>query len=326
MQSDPLSSSSRPAVNPAPPAGMDLQRIELREGLELILVNGTPEKTISLAMETKEVPFELSFHLSGHTRYRVEHRGGKIDFRGKPGIGIASAFPHAHATMEIGSDDPVRMVALHMTPDFLMNYLGPELERSGYAPFDEAFAKGAFPHCFKPRTADPAMTVAASQLLYCPYQGMGRKLFYESRALELIAMQLNASTPLARESGSTLFTPKELEGIRQARDHLSRNIESPPPLAKLARIAGMNHTKLNRGFKEVYGTTVFGYLRQFRLSRSRALIESGDMSLSEIAYATGFSSPSHFAKAFLGHFGIQPSLYLKQVLDRKTISLPSTPG
>ncbi|VFQ42618.1 AraC family transcriptional regulator [Desulfoluna butyratoxydans] len=310
---------------PALPEGMTLQRVKLRRGLDLILVEGKPLQPGSLTMETGEVPFEFSFHLSGHTHYTVNHDKGELCFTGHPGLGVASAFPRSQATMTFAADLPIRMVALHVTPAFFRDYLEAPGETPGYPEFDQAMDQGSFPHCFKTIPADPAMTVAASQLLHCPYKGVGKKMFYESRALDLIAMQLDASAPPSFGKGAAPFTPKELDRIQKARTHLSRNLENPPTLAELAKTAGMNHTKLNRGFKEVYGTTVFGYLRRYRLNRSRTLIESGEMNLCEIAYATGFSSPSHFAKAFLNHFGIQPSLYLKQVMARQTISLPQGP-
>lgn len=113
------------------------------------------------------------------------------------------------------------------------------------------------------------------------------------------------------------------ERIRQARELLLRDMENPPTLFQLADAVGMTHTRLNRGFRKFHGATVFEYLRRQRLEKSRWMIDRGEMSLAEIAYATGFSSPSHFARAFLQHFGIQPSAYLKEVRHRRTISLSS---
>ena len=82
---------------------------------------------------------------------------------------------------------------------------------------------------------------------------------------------------------------------------------------ELARSVGLSHPKLNQGFREIYGVTVFDYLRQKRLENARSYIQEGRMNITEAAYATGFSSSSHFSRAFLKYFGIQPSLYLNEI-------------
>ncbi|MFP4567016.1 MAG: helix-turn-helix transcriptional regulator [Spirochaetaceae bacterium] len=60
----------------------------------------------------------------------------------------------------------------------------------------------------------------------------------------------------------------------------------------------MNCNKLKYGFREVFGTTVFGQLRNLRLEEARHLIEDGDHSVTEAAFAVGYSSLSHFARTF----------------------------
>jgi AraC-like DNA-binding protein len=64
-------------------------------------------------------------------------------------------------------------------------------------------------------------------------------------------------------------------------------MEAPLSLPELAGYAGINETKLKRGFRKVYGTSVFGYLRNQRLDKARILLETGDMNVSEVAYSVG---------------------------------------
>ncbi|SHE13431.1 Adenosine deaminase [Chlamydia abortus] len=49
---------------------------------------------------------------------------------------------------------------------------------------------------------------------------------------------------------------------------------NPPSLLELSRMIGINDNKLKIGFKELYGTTVFGYLREKRLEKALNLIRS----------------------------------------------------
>jgi AraC-like DNA-binding protein len=78
----------------------------------------------------------------------------------------------------------------------------------------------------------------------------------------------------------------------------------------LARIVGINDCKLKAGFRHVFGTTVFGYLHDCRMERSRQLLEAGEMTVTEAAQAVGFVSRGHFAAAFKRRFGVNPSVYM----------------
>jgi AraC-like DNA-binding protein len=88
-------------------------------------------------------------------------------------------------------------------------------------------------------------------------------------------------------------------------------MENPPSLPELARTAGLNETKLKRGFRQLYGTSVFGYLRNQRLDKACMLLASGEMNVTEVPYAVGFSSPSHFTRMFTRHCGVKPKDYLR---------------
>jgi AraC family transcriptional regulator, transcriptional activator of the genes for pyochelin and ferripyochelin receptors len=329
----PLYSPPEAALNPeicvdtryAPdiPEGSPLEQIRLRPGLDLVLADFTHRHPLQFTLETREVPFEFSFHLAGRPRYNVIHADGENRFSGAPGLQVASAFPHARATMEIPAGEPVRLVALHLYPVFFETYRHDDPGIPDWPELRRAMDRGEFSYCFRSGTIHPHMALVASQLLDCPFRGMARQLFYESRAMDLIVRQLDSAGCRASGPGLTGFSPVELAGIRKVQACVSRSLENPPGLFDLARMAGMSHTKLNRGFKALFGTTVFGYLRQCRLDESRRLMEKGEMNLAEIAYATGFSSPSHFAKAFSNRFGMQPSACMKTILNRRTISLPS---
>jgi len=305
------------------PEGTPFELIRLRPGLDLVLADFIPDHPLQFTLETREVPFEFSFHLAGRPRYNVIHANGENRFSGSPGLKVASAFPHARATMEIPEGEPVRLVAIHLSPGFFETYFRDDPDIPDWSELRRAMDCGEFPYCFRSGTVHPDTALVASQLLECPFRGMARQLFYESRVLDLIVRQLGGTCSQASRPGLAGFSPVELAGIRQVQTFVSRSLENPPGLFELARMAGMSHTKLNRGFKALLGTTVFGYLRQCRLDESCRLMETGEMNLAEIAYATGFSSPSHFGRAFLNRFGMQPSAWIKTMMKRRTISLPS---
>ncbi len=97
--------------------------------------------------------------------------------------------------------------------------------------------------------------------------------------------------------------------IHAAAAALKRELESPPTLAVLARSTRLSESTLKRGFHQVFGTTVFGYLRARRMERARSLLERGEVTVLEAATLVGYSNPSNFASAFRRQFGLNPKAF-----------------
>jgi AraC family transcriptional regulator, transcriptional activator of the genes for pyochelin and ferripyochelin receptors len=297
-------------------AGAWASQIDVRPGLKLILADFTAHEPVRIDFETDQVPFEFSFHASGQARYTVTHRNGESRISVRPGVNVVCAFPRSHGAMEFPAYAPIRVAALHVELDLFDRYLSEQADLNAPELLEHLRGSGGC-HYYQPSGMTPAMHVVVGQLLDCPYQGLTRRMFYESKALELVALQMAGFTG---NSCRPAPSRADRERVQLAKEMLLRDLHNPPSLFEIARAVGMAHTSLNRAFKAVHGTTLFDYLRRQRLEQSKLLIHEGEMNITEIAYATGFSSPSHYARAFLTHFGVQPSACLKEVLSRRILS------
>ena len=91
----------------------------------------------------------------------------------------------------------------------------------------------------------------------------------------------------------------DVRSIRNIHNHIKRHPEGPiPSLKNLAHNFGINEFKLKYGFKQLYGTPVFSFLREERMKRVKLLIQTTEMPLKDIARITGFKDASHFTRAF----------------------------
>ncbi|GAB4341955.1 MAG: hypothetical protein OHK0047_33800 [Leptolyngbyaceae cyanobacterium] len=99
----------------------------------------------------------------------------------------------------------------------------------------------------------------------------------------------------------------DLERLYQAQAILRQDLENPPSLLELAKQVGLNDYKLKSGFRQIFGTTVFGYLHQQRMQRAYELLTSSDLKVTEVASQVGYTSLSAFSTAFKKSFGISPS-------------------
>jgi transcriptional regulator GlxA family with amidase domain len=87
---------------------------------------------------------------------------------------------------------------------------------------------------------------------------------------------------------------------------METTIEKPLDRSSLARLAGISSRHLDRLFREHRQSTFSDTYRDIRLSHARRLLEQSPLSISEIAYATGFSSAAHFSNCFKKVFGQTP--------------------
>jgi AraC-like DNA-binding protein len=158
-----------------------------------------------------------------------------------------------------------------------------------------------------PQPMDAAQRNIVSTLLQPPVPKAAQSLWYQSKALELMA--------------HFLFTPKdpELFCMRQkrvARDRvartkelLARDLTNPPTLESLGQEVGCSPFHLSRIFSREVGLTIPQFLRNLRMERAAELLRSGRYNVTEAATEVGYSSLSHFSKAFCETIGCCPALY-----------------
>ena len=72
----------------------------------------------------------------------------------------------------------------------------------------------------------------------------------------------------------------------------------------------ISRTHLNRKVKELTGESPATYIRRIRLQKASFLLKTKNLTVSEIAYSIGFSSPSYFCQAFRDYYGISPKDYM----------------
>ncbi|WAL62522.1 helix-turn-helix transcriptional regulator [Thermocoleostomius sinensis] len=158
----------------------------------------------------------------------------------------------------------------------------------------------------------PAMQTALQHILACPYQGAMKRLYLESKVLELLALQIYQWAEDQTRSTKGMarpLRPDDIERLHHAREVLMQNLAHPPSLIDLARQVGLNDYKLKQGFRQVFGTTVFGYLQMHRMNQAKQLLADSTLSVAGVAQKVGYTSQSRFCDAFKRQFNISPKAY-----------------
>jgi transcriptional regulator of acetoin/glycerol metabolism len=114
-------------------------------------------------------------------------------------------------------------------------------------------------------------------------------------------LDLPASTSAQRQQGG--LAPGALRRLKQYIEaHLSERIS----LKDLAAVASLSVWHFAHGFKQSVGDTPYGYVLGRRVERARQMLTCTDVSLAEIAQATGFADQSHLARHFRRRAGLTP--------------------
>lgn len=164
---------------------------------------------------------------------------------------------------------------------------------------------------YRQGTITPEIQTVLQQILKCPHAGVMGQWYLEAKALELMTLQFNQMQDPSNPQQPSLKSP-DIDRIHRAQEILRQNLDNPPSLLELARQVETNDCTLKRGFKQVFGTTVFGYLHQQRLQVAQHLLRTSALKVNEVARAVGFCDRNYFTRIFKQKFGITPSAYRQQ--------------
>lgn len=151
-----------------------------------------------------------------------------------------------------------------------------------------------------------AMMRCLDDVQTCTLEGRLRRLFLQSKALEIVCQALEAfgQNDGPQRPASMKHTARS---ILKAQIILSGNFASPPSLEKLASEVGLSRSAMCTGFRQLLGQSVYEYVRDRRMEQALTLLREGDDPIIQIAYAVGYSRPSSFSVAVQRHFGSTPS-------------------
>lgn len=254
----------------------------VRPGVDLAWAAGLPPTRLARAGTVARFSFILADGANPEIDRMVISRGPETD-----ACGCAAAACAFSVTVEFSR------TALE---ELLLDDAAP-----GAAPLRE-FLASATSSTTLPLT--PSARLAVESIRRCPFTGAYRAMALTSRCNDLVLELLTALAAASARAAPVLRSVQEQ--IQAAAGLLAELIEEPPTLLALARQVGLSETTLKRGFHQVFGTTVFGYLRARRMERAHALLKNGEATVLEAAARVGYSNPSNFATAFRRQFGVNP--------------------
>lgn len=163
-----------------------------------------------------------------------------------------------------------------------------------------SFSK-TLPLCGKTRTV-------LNSLMNHTYSDSMENIFINAQTQMLLLYTMECMGGEGVEDFSCKFLANEAdrEKISLAREVLLQHIGEPLTIKELSRKAAINECYLKKGFKEMYGTTIFDFFQSQRMEHAKYLLYEKGLTVTEVSSSLGYSSISHFSTAFKKHTGIKP--------------------
>lgn len=171
--------------------------------------------------------------------------------------------------------------------------------------WDKVFRQQSIEISSIPMEITPQQRQVITDIRRCHYSGHMKDLYLESKVIELFLLQAEQADKLAGNKAITL-SPSDQERLYAARDYIKAHMFEPLTLLQVARHCGLNDFKLKKGFKELFGNTVFGYLNELKMEYGRQVLLESTCTVYEVAYMLGYYDPYNFSKAFKKYFGYLP--------------------
>ncbi|MES2617336.1 MAG: AraC family transcriptional regulator [Bacteroidota bacterium] len=146
-------------------------------------------------------------------------------------------------------------------------------------------------------------------ILNCKMQGLQRSLYIEGLILNLVhyAMKSNSIEMPFCDSCVFLNKPIEVDKIQKSKEYILQNLHAQLTIPAIAAVVGTNQCYLKKGFKEIFGVTIFDFVLENRMVKAHHSLKNKTTKLADIADMVGYSSLSSFSQAFKKYYGINPS-------------------
>lgn len=245
----------------------------------------------------------INFQLGGHLVTRFKGMPNLMDMR--PGSHNLAFAPEPKDDHFVGRNQRLSIFHLSIDVRYFSQIIGAEDAWSEMA--QRKLEKGE-PFSGAPSAQDitPRMQTIIGSIRNEQVAGPMRGLLLQSRILELLALQLEQ---FHQNEAPSAIPHGEAEKLHALKLYLDAHYLQDLSLTQLSRVCLLNEFKLKKGFKQLFGSTIFGYLKNLRMEHASRMLQNSAVTIEEVADVLGYEHAHHFSAAFKKHFGVNPSAY-----------------
>jgi len=258
--------------------------------------------------EDQDTILELQFALKGDLHYQLQDgiklimTEGQYNMLYSPSVRKISWFD--------SSNSHTTTLDIHFSPSYLQKMATDFPELAGLLEKRNRLLSSLL--STSPAQFSPDMLRVMNAIIDCNYTGDLRRVYMQSKVAELLLMALERILHRRVEKKKTIkLRQYDVERLYESREYLMMHMENPPTLKELAHKVGINDFKLKKGYKLIFGSTIFEDFNRARMEKAKEYLAEKNKSMLEIALLTGYQDSSNFSRAFKGYFGFTPGTIKK---------------
>ncbi|GAB3319198.1 hypothetical protein GCM10027299_11520 [Larkinella ripae] len=287
-----------------PNAGLIKARHTDLTHMQVIEMQWDLDRDIELHDASSSDSISINFMLGGAIDSRFRGLGHDLNMR--PQTHNLIHTPDAGHINQLKGGQSVSTLLISLSKDFFAASLG---QTDGWSEriLADVAAERPFSGVKGVQTITPAMQCLINDIQNNRSSGPMRNLLLQSRVLELLALEIEQFQTPAGPSDT--MPSDEVEKLHHLKAYLNSHFLADHSLAQLSRYCLLNEFKVKKGFKQLFDTTVFNYLRKLRMEYAGQLLRNSALSVDEVADRLNYEHSQHFSIAFKKYTGISPSQY-----------------
>ncbi len=269
------------------------------DGLQISIFDVLLKKDLFLEGFLDSSFLELSFLIEGEQIIKIDSIDHDLTYESQECYLLY--LTKVRGTVTYHKRKRLKEIKIRMSLEFIKRHRLDEvhniLEKFALLKLQSNFVK---PLC--PKTQD-----ILSEILIDKRNGLLKRLFLESKTLELIALKLEDSSqpkPIPTAQADHL-----VKKLYQAQHLITKDLSVQLSIQQLSKKIGINDFMLKKEFKQLFGLTIFEYATQLRMNKAKQLLNHTTMPIYEISEQVGYKNSTHFTAAFKKIEGMTPKSY-----------------
>jgi AraC-like DNA-binding protein len=285
-------------------AGKGIYKEYLFKGIHIGYANLLFKNKTKISFTNKAESIKMHFILRGNTLMRSE-----IQTHSFERYNNLIYSPKSKTSWEWQANNEIELFEVTMKTDFFLKYA------SKSEPYISLFIE-AIENQIPCRlihenfTATAEMMIIIKEITNCEREGIYKKMFLEAKIIQLLLLQLEQLCCNKCPIKCQLKNSHTIK-MHQVREIILSNLKHPFSLKELAYLVGTNEFTLKKGFKTIFGTTVFGFLQDKKMEKAQNLLAEQELTITQVAELVGYKNATHFTTAFKKKYGTLPSAFKK---------------
>lgn len=270
--------------------------------MHVMNLHWTAAEHIRMFDQTPTDTININFQMAGNLNTVFDGIGHELNM--KPDRHNLVFSPGGGEVNEVAAGDSLEMFHISLEKGFFSDAIGCE-DRWSETVQENLLHDRPFSGINGTLGVTPSMQHLIREVKQCALSGAIRNLFVQSKVLELLALQIEQFR--GKDQVASSVPHSDAEKLYQLKEFLDIHFLEDFSLAQLARVCLLNEFKIKKGFRELFGTTVFGHLRQLRMEYAERLLLDSSCTVEDVSDALGYEHAHHFSTAFKKFRGISPS-------------------